>query len=933
MRKFRITLFLTAIGAICIALALTSCSKEQSKFTIGVSQCSTDNWRETANLEMMREAAFLEDLDVEIRSVDDNSTKQIEDIEYFIKKGVELLVVSPNEADALTPVIEKAYDSGIPIILYDRKINSEKYTAYVGADNYQIGSQMGQYINSVLPANSKIAIFRGTAGSTADYERYKGLMDVLSSEDSNKYQIVAEPVANFLYVDAKREMTNLIREPEMKRIDAVLALNDEMALGAREVFATSHVRPMPMFIGIDALAGPRGGLEMIANGLLNASFIYPTGGDKVIMVAHQILNGEQYIRENILNTAAVDIGNVRVMLLQHNSIDEQQAKLDAMSDKIDLMSTKASIQKQNVLYLMLSTVLAAMLALVFLTMNHKRWKLNKKLKEQNEQIQLQIAELEEQEKQTLLLSQQLEESTQAKLVFFTNVSHEFKTPLALISGPVNDLVARKDLPADVHNLLDIVRRNTSRLTRLIVELIDFRAYERSRVSLNFSLGDIKSFLEDIASLFNEAMKARKINFIFSATADDFNIPFDPIKIEKVFTNLMSNAFNHVNDGGTIKVSLSILPGGESIRHLHLDVYNSGSYIPEEERENIFRRFYTIDVKRGTGIGLALITSIIDAFGGKIGVTSIKDDGTTFHVDIPIDDSVVTDVHFDNESYVPDFAKLKVATIDSPEKDYDIVEDMAASGKNLILVVEDNKDMRDYLKSILSADYKVIIAKDGVEGTEKALKYRPAVIISDVFMPNKNGFALCKDVKANASTKNIPIILLTAASSDEQRAQGYEFGADAYIQKPFNDYTLKVRIKNLIEKNMGMMEQMTVGFLPAEARVNLSDDSMNFLCQFREYVEQHIDEDISLEDLASHFSYSKSKLYRVLRSITDYSPVDLINLIRLNKAIELMSNEHCNINETAFRCGFTSASYFSRTFQKYYNERPTAYIKRMNNSNK
>lgn len=906
-----------------------SCDKEVKKFYIGVSQCSTDYWRETANLEMLREAAFLEDLEVEIRSVDDNSEKQCQDIEYFIKKGVDLLVVSPNEADALTPVVEKAFDAGIPVILYDRKINSDKYTAYVGADNYQIGTQIGQYLMSLLPPSSNIAVFRGTPGSTADSDRFLGITDVMDEDPEHAYKIISEPVANFLYTDAKKEMTSFLRDPDFKKVKAIVALNDEMALGAREVLASSHVRPMPIVMGVDALPGPRGGLEMISSGLLDASFIYPTGGDKVIMVADQILRGERYDRETMLNTAVVNGNNVRVILLQRQSMEEQQTRLDAMNDKLDLLSDKSKLQKQNSFYLLLTTILGALFVAFLLFQNRHTKKLNMKLNEQYEQIQLQVKELEEQERQTLLLSQQLEESTQAKLVFFTNISHEFKTPLALISGPINDLVSRKDLPQDVHNLLDIVRRNNSRLTRLITELIDFRAYEKNKVSLNYSLGDLKAFLMDIASLFEEGMKTKKVSFNFEASDDDFNIPFDPIKMEKVFTNLMSNAFNHVNEGGTIKVTLSIKPGAENMRHLLLNVYNSGSFIPEQERENIFRRFYTIDAKRGTGIGLALITSIIDAFSGTINVESVENDGTTFFVDIPLDDSVVTDVHFDTESYVPDFAKLKVATIDTPEKDYDIVEDMATSGKQLVLVVEDNKDMREYLKSILSSDYKVIFAKDGVDGTEKAFKYRPALIITDVFMPNKNGFALCKDVKQNPVTKNTPVILLTAASSDEQRAQGYESGADAYIQKPFNDYTLKVRIKNLLEKNIEIKDQMTVGFLPAESRINLTDDSMSFLTQFREYVEQHIDEEISLDDIASHFSFSKSKLYRVLRSATDYSPVDLVNLIRLNRAIELMSNEHCNISETAFKCGFTSASYFSRTFQKYYNERPTAYIKRIN----
>ncbi|MBO6062938.1 MAG: response regulator, partial [Bacteroidales bacterium] len=550
-----------------------------------------------------------------------------------------------------------------------------------------------------------------------------------------------------------------------------------------------------------------------------------------------------------------------------------------------------------------------------------------RLNEQNAQILKQVESLEAQKKQLIDLSEQLEETTQAKLNFFTNISHEFKTPLSLISGPIDDLIANKQMPANAEVPLDILKRNSSKLTRLITELLDFRTLESGNLAVNYSMGNLDTFLREILKMFADVIRRRNLHFEYEVDDSGYEIPFDPIKMEKVFTNLLSNAFNHVDKEGTIRIRLSSTPI-ESGRDINLSVFNSGSYIPPENIEKIFQRFYTLDAEqKGTGIGLALVTSLVDALGGVIQVDSELATGTTFTVKIPLEKDLLTDARFNTKTYVPEFAKLKLATMGEEDVDSGILDEMAREeGKPTVLVIEDNVDMRYYIRTILSSDYHVLLAKDGNIGTSKAFKLLPDIVLCDIMMPDMDGYEVCRQLKGNPSTKDIPIILLTACSLDEQRARGYESGAEAFMQKPFNVTTLKVRMRQLLQRKEQISSEIQGDWLIGRKAGTLSSAAATMLNRFREYVEEHIMENISLDEIAQHLGYSKSKLYRELKDVTEYSPIDLVNLVRLHKAVDLMTREQQNITEAAFNTGFSSPSYFSRTFLKYYYMRPKDYIK-------
>lgn len=910
-------------------LSLLACSRKPEVFTIGVSQCSVDAWREAANNEIGQEALFYNNLNLVFKSVRDDSQQQIADIEQFIEDGVDLLIISPNESSALSPVVEKAYDAGIPVVLYDRKVDSDKYTAFIGGDNRQIGSIAGSYTLSIIDGRKRIALIRGTRGSTADTERYEGFVSVLDQQKISGAAIAVEAYANFTREDARKAMGEILSKTrEEDPYDLVFAFNDEMAAGVYDAYVEAGMKK-PFIMGIDALlaADGTGTIPYILDGMIDASFIYPTGGNAVISLAHRILMGEPFERENILSTEMVNRTNVRVYQTQVNQLAEKQRRAEELNTRIQAYSQRYERQQQ-LMYIILAFVVILGMVLILLAFTMRtRNRLVVRLNEQNAQIRKQVESLEAQKKQLIDLSEQLEETTQAKLNFFTNISHEFKTPLSLISGPIDDLIANKQMPANAEVPLDILKRNSSKLTRLITELLDFRTLESGNLAVNYSMGNLDTFLREILKMFADVIRRRNLHFEYEVDDSGYEIPFDPIKMEKVFTNLLSNAFNHVDKEGTIRIRLSSTPI-ESGRDINLSVFNSGSYIPPENIEKIFQRFYTLDAEqKGTGIGLALVTSLVDALGGVIQVDSEQATGTTFTVKIPLEKDLLTDARFNTKTYVPEFAKLKLATMGEEDVASGILDEMAREeGKPTVLVIEDNVDMRYYIRTILSSDYHVLLAKDGNIGTSKAFKLLPDIVLCDIMMPDMDGYEVCRQLKGNPSTKDIPIILLTACSLDEQRARGYESGAEAFMQKPFNVTTLKVRMRQLLQRKEQISSEIQGDWLIGRKAGTLSSAAATMLNRFREYVEEHIMENISLDEIAQHLGYSKSKLYRELKDVTEYSPIDLVNLVRLHKAVDLMTREQQNITEAAFNTGFSSPSYFSRTFLKYYYMRPKDYIK-------
>lgn len=893
-----------------LALVLAGCGNETPRYRIGVSQCSDDEWRRQMNSEILREALFYDGVDVEIRSVADDSRKQEEDIRYFMEKGVDLLVVAPNEAAALTPVVEEAFDKGIPVVVVDRKILSNKYTAYIGADNYEIGKAVGNYVAARLKGQGRVAEIAGLSGSTPATERHQGFMSVISGYPA--ITLLCREDAGWLRQSAEQRMDSILaRYPQ---IDVVYAQNDRMAAGAYEAARKRGREKGIDFVGIDALPGKGYGLEMVLNSVLTATFIYPTGGDKVMQTAMDILLKRPYEREKILTTAVVDLTNARVMNLQTMQISELDYKIETLNGKISGYLARYATQ-QMVLYgsLLILLLVGGLLLVVYKSLRSKN-RMNRELSKQKEQ-------LEQQRDQLIELTHQLEEATHAKLVFFTNISHDFRTPLTLVADPVEQLLADKSLTGDQNRLLLLVKKNVSILLRLVNQILDFRKYENGKMEYAPGRVDLLKCLEGWSDSFAATARKKHIHFSFdSMPGKDYHTMADVEKLERIYFNLLSNAFKFTPENGKITVRLSTVTE-EEVCLFRLTVANTGSLISAEHIRSIFDRFYKIDRHHaGSGIGLALVKAFVEVHGGTISVESDERQGTIFTVDLPCvcaEQPVAEEAIQESSSH--EFPAEAVGDDEEAEKNYD-------ASKATVLVIDDNPDIRAYVHTLLSSEYSVVEAADGAEGIRKAMKYVPDVIVSDVMMPGMDGVECCRRLKSELQTCHIPVILLTACSLDEQRIQGYAGGADSYISKPFSSQLLLARIRNLIEGRRRMKQFFCDG--QALAKENICDLDKDFVQRFKTLIEEKMgDSELNVEDLGKEMGLSRVQLYRKIKSLTNYAPNELLRMARLKRAASLLASSDMTVAEIGYEVGFTSPSYFTKCYKEQFGESPTEFLRR------
>ena len=908
-------------------LSLGACRQERARYVIGVSQCSDDEWRHQQNTEMLREAGFYPDVQVVIRTAKDDNGRQIQDIRRFIREGVDLLVVSPNEAEPITPVVEEAYDRGIPVIVVDRKILSDKYTAYIGADNYGIGYSIGNYIADCLHGRGTVVEITGLAGSTPAIDRHAGFLKAISHHPDVRLLAVADGA--WLHDRAEAKMDSLLGV--YPQFDVLYAQNDRMAAGAYEAALRRGRQKSIRFFGTDALSGESYGLESVLAGKLSATFIYPTGGDKVIETAMNILGGKPFERETNMNTSVVDSTNAPIMQLQTAHINALDQKIETLSGRINRYLERYATQ-QVILTVSLAGLLlvAALLVAVYLALRAKN-RLNRELSRQKKMLEEQKRQLEEQtrtlesQKDTLeqqknqleQLSHELEEATHAKLVFFTNISHDFRTPLTLIADPVDQLLADASIHEPNRQLLKLVRKNVNVLLNLVNQILDFRKVENGRMELHLAPFDLrKSFLAWNES-FRVTLHKKHIRFSFQVEGTDeagYCTQADAGKMERIYFNLLSNAVKYTPDKGEIAIRLS-----SADDCYELSVFNSGSYISPKDVEAIFERFYQVDGSRaGTGIGLALVHAFVELQGGHISASS-DERGTTFTVTLP---KRAVEREAEDAGPLPAAALLPPA-----DSDEDWGREVpVGSDAPIILVIDDNGDIRSYVSALLSKEYRVLTAADGDSGLRLALRYVPDVIICDVMMPGMDGIECCRRLKSELQTCHIPVILLTACSLDEQRIQGYDGGADSYISKPFSSQLLLSRIRNLLANRCRLKQFF--GDTPMIEKSDINDLDKDFVSRFRALVESRLkDSSLNVEELGRDMGLSRVQLYRKLKSLTNCSPNELLRRMRLRKAASLLVASDMTVAEVAYEVGFSSPSYFTKCYKEEFGESPTDKRKR------
>lgn len=707
---------------ILLLLVFVSCSDRRT--VIGVSQCSDDLWRQKVNREIKIGQYQYKNVDVVFASADNNGQRQARQIDSLVKAKVDLLVVAPSDVKTVAPAIERAYRAGIPVILYDRMIESTHYTAYIGTDNVAIGREVADYLAHQLQGRGTVVEITGERGSTPVADRHRGFMQGMKAFP--QIQVVTLE-GDWNLAGAKKLMRQYMDAG--KPVDAVFGHNDAEAWGAQQAAKEKNREKQMLFVGIDGLPGENQGVDLVAKGVMTASYIYPTKGEAIVPLAMNILQGKPYKRMNYFQSALVTAENAKLIDMQYKEIEDQTADLNTIYSSINEYMKMYRWQK-------IINILAVAVVLLLLIMIFYRRKVRR-----------------EKEK----LNEQRKQMADDKIAFFTNVSHQLRTPLTLVSGPLNRLMQADNYTEEQKMLLQVVSRNVGQLENLTADVLNFK---------------------------------EQVDAMNQASADE--------ACEK-------------------ELSQHVLRDSRHQMLLQQDV-----------------------------------------------------------------------------------------------------EELST-----ILIVDDNEDIRSYLRVLLAGQYYVIEASDGQNGLRLAKESVPDLIVSDVMMPVMDGLTFCSKIKEDEVTSHIPVILLTARSEESQRIEGYEHGADAYITKPFSDHLLLVRISNLLQARRQRKNDEAKQMLSAEDIQTDEPGERMFLERFKKAAKSHIgDANLRMDDLGSELSLSKVQMYRKVKALTGKTPAEVLREMRMQKAYSLLKQTDKTISEVAAEVGFAIPGYFSACFKKQFGINPT-----------
>lgn len=707
---------------ILLLLVFVSCSDRRT--VIGVSQCSDDLWRQKVNREIKIGQYQYKNVDVVFASADNNGQRQARQIDSLVKAKVDLLVVAPSDVKTVAPAIERAYRAGIPVILYDRMIESTHYTAYIGTDNVAIGREVADYLAHQLQGRGTVVEITGERGSTPVADRHRGFMQGMKAFP--QIQVVTLE-GDWNLAGAKKLMRQYMDAG--KPVDAVFGHNDAEAWGAQQAAKEKNREKQMLFVGIDGLPGENQGVDLVAKGVMTASYIYPTKGETIVPLAMNILQGKPYKRMNYFQSALVTAENAKLIDMQYKEIEGQTADLNTIYSSINEYMKMYRWQK-------IINILAVAVVLLLLIMIFYRRKVRR-----------------EKEK----LNEQRKQMADDKIAFFTNVSHQLRTPLTLVSGPLNRLMQADNYTEEQKMLLQVVSRNVGQLENLTADVLNFK---------------------------------EQVDAMNQASADE--------ACEK-------------------ELSQHVLRDSRHQMLLQQDV-----------------------------------------------------------------------------------------------------EELST-----ILIVDDNEDIRSYLRVLLAGQYYVIEASDGQNGLRLAKESVPDLIVSDVMMPVMDGLTFCSKIKEDEVTSHIPVILLTARSEESQRIEGYEHGADAYITKPFSDHLLLVRISNLLQARRQRKNDEAKQMLSAEDIQTDEPGERMFLERFKKAAKSHIgDANLRMDDLGSELSLSKVQMYRKVKALTGKTPAEVLREMRMQKAYSLLKQTDKTISEVAAEVGFAIPGYFSACFKKQFGINPT-----------
>jgi signal transduction histidine kinase/DNA-binding response OmpR family regulator/ligand-binding sensor domain-containing protein len=572
---------------------------------------------------------------------------------------------------------------------------------------------------------------------------------------------------------------------------------------------------------------------------------------------------------------------------------------------------------------------------------HRLWKLRKEKLILENQVVVRTRQIEEQKEEILTQRDKLEEQNQnilelneLKNRFFTNISHEFRTPLTLIQSPVEELLYDPRRNENERHKLNLVQSNTQRLLKLVNQLLDISKIDVNKMKLDIIEADVIKYLVSVARSFASLAETKSIRYHLRFPKEELKTWFDPDKLEKIAVNLLSNAFKFTPEGGVVIFSAGYTKGNDPkiSRILFFSVTDSGAGIPADSLEKVFDRFYQVEssLKRegeGTGIGLSLAREMARLMHGDISIESKESQGSTFNVQIPLGKDHLSESEFVHLKGLPETFAFLPNLFEKTEDDKTKRELKSTDRNPVLLIVEDNRDIRTQIAENFDKDYIIYEAIDGVSGLEKATDLIPDLIITDLMMPRLDGLELCEKLKNDERTSHIPIIILTAKVTREDKITGLQTGADDYIPKPFSMAELKARVKNLVEQRKKLRERFSREITLEPSEISITPLDEKFLKRAIEIVERHInDEKLDLVLFRNEMNMSRSTLFRKLHALTGQSPTEFIRTIRLKRAASLLKQKFGNVTQVSLEVGFNNLSYFNRSFKKLFGLSPIEYSK-------
>ena len=920
MKKIILYLFY----AVMVVMTVACNSDNSNSYHIGVAQTSNDAWCQQMDAEMLREASFNKrKVELDIRSCYMNPQLQKAQIDSLVNKGIDLLVVAPCDS-AINSQIKSVIERGIPVVVLGQSVPIKNYTALISFDNYDLGRDIGSYVAHTLNDQGTIVELMGDAKSRVAQQRHKGLHDVLKNNPN--VNIIAQCYIGWEGLHLETQLDSLFNAGIVP--DIIIAPNDRTGVRVNDLAKKRNLHHIKV-VGVDGLNVSDGGLYNVEKGQLFATFVYPTGGDKAIQTALQILQNTPYKRITELTPTIINASTMRVFRMQFNQMAEKDRRIVQMDTVIDKSLSENSMQHM----LLIASAIIILLIGVTLVIGIKAYYVSM---HRNKMLDLQKRRLEQQHNQLVAVTQdlekkteELEESTRQKLSFFTVVSHDLRTPLTLISAPIEQLCNAPNITPEQYHLLYMVRTNTRTLIRMVGQMLDFRKFEEGKLRLNTTLVRIDQALigwcDSFRVIANQKLIRYKINFVLPNNVDLLRCTVDRSKMESVVYNILSNAFKYTPEGGNIEVNAHIEVSADHKNQLVLEFKDSGKGIAAEKLSHIFEQFYQADVSNdGSGIGLAIVKIFVELHGGTIHAESKLGKGTQVIVTIPCTQPKTNIQPSDNEEADESQSIASMPALSQ-------IGNEVAEPQKLpeVLIIDDNEDIRSYLTLLLKDKYTITCAANGQEGLQKALRIVPDAVICDVMMPEMDGWEVCKKLKSDAHTAQIPVMLLTACSLDEQRIKGLECGADSYVSKPFSPEVFCVQLKNLIANRQRLREYFDNKSMFATPNIESIDK--DFMQQLLQCIGNKMHEfDFTVEKLAGLMGMDRTQLYRKVKSLTGTTPVELLRVERLKKAAELLTRTELNVSQIAYEVGFATPSYLTRCFKEYFNMTPVEYKEKKKN---